>query len=170
MARQGFLLLWRARLKRRYNSRPFIRKRTWRLLLVFSFLWLDRRKVVKKCSWKRRSVQRNLLEAANNTSLTVAASKKNEVSFTGPSTIIQLQRNVARWVELHKDNLRHLPRFPDFFVTFWILSPALGIEVSSNPFLGSFPFWIFFSWKRPNGWLRSVKRWLGTHFLTFSSL
>ena len=49
---------------------------------------------------------------------------KNEVSFTGPSTIIQLQRNVARWVELHKDNLRHLPRFPDFFVTFWILSPA----------------------------------------------
>ena len=23
----------------------------------------------------------------------------------------------------HKDNLRHLPRFPDFFVTFRILSP-----------------------------------------------
>ena len=40
----------------------------WRLQLP-SLPLEDRRKVVKKCSWKRRSVQRNLLEAANNTSL-----------------------------------------------------------------------------------------------------
>ena len=32
---------------------------------------------------------------------------------------------VRRTLELeNKDNLRHLPRFPDFFVTFRILSPA----------------------------------------------
>ena len=31
-------------------------------------------------------------------------------------------------LRFHKDNFRHLPRFPDFFVTFRILS-SLGIEL-----------------------------------------
>ena len=68
-------------------------------------------------------------------------------------------------MELHKDNLRHLPRFPDFFVTFWILSPALGIEVSSNPFLGSFPFF-FLPEKRPKG-LEKEKSSLGDPVILF---
>ena len=38
-------------------------------------------------------------------------------------------------MRFHKDNLRHLLRFPDFFVTFRILSPFLisfGIIISGN--------------------------------------
>ena len=31
--------------------------------------------------------------------------------------------------QFHKDNLRHLPRFPDFFVTFRILSPGIQFNV-----------------------------------------
>ena len=33
-----------------------------------------------------------------------------------------INRHISRSVHFHKDNLRHLPRFPDFFVTFRILS------------------------------------------------
>ena len=40
--------------------------------------------------------------------------------------------DVVSRIHFHKDNLRHLPRFPDFFVTFRILS---SLAVSSSLFL-----------------------------------
>ena len=64
--------------------------------------------------------------------LWVEIGKGNELSFC--SYLINLQNDFQKLISLqfHKDNLQHLPQFPDFFVTFRILSTMNGLQPGHN--------------------------------------
>jgi len=53
--------------------------------------------------------------------------------LTAESDSEQGNHTVIGCLQFHKDNLRHLSRFPDFFVTFRILSFYSGFNTNDKP-------------------------------------